>query len=349
LQVAGALAILGLLGAGAALLAFQWWAHRDAGDPDRPVVEAFEVRKGDSLRTIAERLEKQEIAGPAPLMIALGLKQKADRRLVQGRYQFHRGAPPAAILDRLTLGPDIPTARVTIPEGWAMRRVADRLAAVGVIEDVEAFLALARDPAFLETLRIPGESAEGYLFPDTYFFETPTAPDVVLRRLVERFREVIAALSLEPGIKSPHAHGLTFAESVVLASIIEREVRDPSEMPLVSAVFHNRLRRGMRLDSCATVRHAIDKWDAPLTLSDLRAESPFNTYTRRGLPPAPICNPGRVALDAAFRPVESDNLYFVYRGDGRHAFSKTLREHEALRRQYRDAWALSASRQADGE
>ena len=202
------------------------------------------------------------------------------------------------------------------------------------------------DATFLKSVGIDADSAEGFLFPDTYRFEKPTAPADVVRRMVARFNEVIAGLGLKPGLNSPHSHGLMFRDFVTLASIVEREARDPEEMPAISAVFHNRLKRGMRLDSCATVRYALDQWNAPLRLSDLKTESPYNTYTHQGLPPGPICNPGRAALNAAFRPAKSGFLYYVYRGDGKHAFSKTLREHERLSRKYRDAWAFSASRDA---
>jgi len=208
---------------------------------------------------------------------------------------------------------------------------------------------------------IPAPQADGFLFPDTYFL--PPADDgrdssagedasaqaphrspeeAVIRQLAARFEEVIAALGLRPGLNSPHAYPLSCLESVILASIVEREAADPAEMPLIAAVYHNRLRRKMRLESCATVRYALDKWDAPLTREDLQVDSPFNTYLCAGLPPAPICNPGRAALEAAFRPASSDCLYYVYKGNGHHAFSTTLREHERLRAEYKDAWESSA-------
>jgi UPF0755 protein len=160
--------------------------------------------------------------------------------------------------------------------------------------------------------------------------------------MTARFRKVIEELGLLPGVNSPYAVPLSCADSVVLASIIEREARDPAETALISSVYHNRLRQNMRLDSCATVRFALNQWSAPLTLDDLKIVSPYNTYLHKGLPPGPICNPGRGALEAAFRPAESDYLFYVYKGDGHHAFSRTLAEHEAATKQYKDSWGYSA-------
>lgn len=342
LQVLGvaflALALVALGGAAA----FRWWARRDSRTPGPSRTVLVEVRKGDSLRTVARRIEEAGVAGPEPLLVALALLEKADRRLLPGRYALERGMPPRDVLRRLTHGPDIPTAQVTIPEGWTCARIAQRLAEARVAADTERFLALCADPPTLEALEIPAQHAQGYLFPDTYRFEIPTDPPEALARLARRFRQVLDELGLQPGINSPHAYGLTLHQSVTLASIVEREARHADEMPAIAAVFHNRLRRGMRLDSCATVRYALGKWNAPLTRSDLDTDSPYNTYKIKGLPPGPICNPGRAAIESAFRPADSKYLYYVYKGNGRHAFSTSLRQHEALRRKYRDAWAFSA-------
>jgi UPF0755 protein len=358
----GVLFLLLLLGAALAVAGFHWWAHRDrraSAEAEAPVV--VEIRRGDSLPTIARRLEEAGVAGPAPLTMTLALWRRVERKLQAGHYVFTRGAPPVEVLEALAIGPAVHSVRVTLPEGWTARQMAERLARRGVIGDPERFLALCADPAFVQSIGVPAPQADGFLFPDTYLFpaadgardprvgrdrsaEVPrrNPEETVIRQLAGRFEEVIAALGLKPGLNSPHAYPLSCLESVILASIVEREASDPAEMPLIAAVFHNRLRRKTRLESCATVRYALDKWDAPLTLEDLQVDSPFNTYLHMALPPAPICNPGRAALEAAFRPASSDYLYYVYKGNGHHAFSTTLQEHERLRAEYRDAWESSA-------
>jgi UPF0755 protein len=284
------------------------------------------------------------VTRPPALTTALAVYLRVDRSLRPGRYAFVPGTPPVLVLETLTRGPNVRPIRVTLPEGWIAGQIARRLEERGVIEDAKRFLRLCNDPTFLDTLDLPTSSAEGFLFPDTYLFEPLTDEREVIRLMVSRFEEVIRSLGLRPGLNSPRAYGLNFLESATLASIIEREAADPNEMPLIGSVYHNRLRRKMRLESCATVRHALDKWHAPLTISDLKVESPFNTYLVRGLPPTPICNPGRAALDAAFRPAKSDFLYYVYRGDSTHTFSRTLKEHQRARRKHREAWKFSAER-----
>ena len=142
LQLLGAAFLFAVLLAVASVFGFLWWASRDTRTPGAPVVEIVEVRKGDSLRRIAERLEKQGIASPAPLVMLLALKEKTDRRLMPGRYAIQPGTPPREVLGMLARGPDIPTVRVTLPEGWTTKHMAERLAAQGAIANAEAFLAL---------------------------------------------------------------------------------------------------------------------------------------------------------------------------------------------------------------
>ncbi|MBN1866252.1 endolytic transglycosylase MltG [Candidatus Sumerlaeota bacterium] len=346
LQALGVLFLLALLcGVGAGGWFF-YWMHRPQS-ADRAEAARVELRKGDSVRTIARRLREGGVVDSETLFLAAAVWRRADRRLKAGEYAFAPGLAPNDVIDLLVKGPDILSVKVTFPEGWTASRMAQRLAEKGAIVSAERLEALCGDAEFLSSLGVPDTQAEGYLFPDTYVFVQPTDEKEAIQRLVRRQGEIVRSLGLRPGLNSADAAPLTFRQGVILASIVEREVSDPEEMSLVSSVFHNRLKRGMKLDSCATVRHALNKWDAPLTLSDLKCDSPYNTYARAGLPPTPICNPGRAALDAAFRPARSDYLYYVYRGDGRHAFSKTLREHLAARKRYKEAWGKSASRERD--
>ncbi|MFP4381848.1 MAG: endolytic transglycosylase MltG [Candidatus Sumerlaeia bacterium] len=340
----GFLFLLMVLSVAGALVWFEWWAGQ--GRDGSPEMVEFEIERGDSFRRIARRLEQDGLVEPDWALVLLAYRLGVERQVQAGQYRFS-GESPREILQALVRGQKGPSKRLTFPEGWTVGQMAQRLQEAGVIGDGGRFLALCGDRAFLESIDIPADSAEGFLFPDTYEFALPTDEAEAIKRLALRLEAVIDSLDILPGINSPHAHPLNFYDSITLASIIEREARGPDEMRKIASVFHNRLKRGMRLDSCATVRYALNQWTAPLRLSDLDVESPYNTYRRKGLPPGPICNPGHAAIDAAFRPEDTDFLYYVYKGQGRHAFSKSLSEHNRLKRQYKNAWKFSASRDGD--
>lgn len=355
LQVLGLLMLAAIVAAAVGVAGFWWWAHHGSALAGEAHVVNFEVRAGDSLTTIARRLDQAGVARPWPCVAALALGLRLDRGIPPGHYALDPGLPPVEVLRHLAAARARPAreeVRVTLPEGWTTLQMADRLAQRGVIADRERFLTLCGDADFLHALGVPADDAQGYLFPDTYFFQPHTDEAEVVRRLVTQFRAVVLGtgtgqLGLLPGQNSPNAQPLTFAEAVTLASILEREARLAEEMPRIASVYHNRLAKKMNLESCATVRFALDKWRAPLTLADLKDESPYNTYRRAGLPPGPICNPGREALAAAFRPERTDFLFYVYRGDNHHEFTRTYEEHMAARQRFKDAWAQPIVRAAD--
>ena len=341
LQILGAIFLVLIVAALLLWGSFEWWARRDLRTGQAQPIHVV-VQKGDSFRMIALRLDRAALVRPETLTVMLALRLGTARRLQPGEYDFQPGTPPIQVLRTLARGPDVLPLRLTFPEGWTAIQIAERLAAQKAIRDKQRFLDLCSNKDLLRAAGLPVNNAEGFLFPDTYEFLRPTAEEEVIRRMTARFRKVIDELGLLPGLNSPDAFPLSGSDSVILASIIEREARDPAEMPMISSVYHNRLRQNMRLESCATVRFALNQWSAPLTLDDLKTDSPYNTYLQKGLPPRPICNPGRSALDAAFRPAQSDYLFYVYRGNGRHAFSRTLAEHEAATKQYKDSWGYSA-------
>ena len=182
---------------------------------------------------------------------------------------------------------------------------------------------VGHDPIFLRALEIPGASVEGYLFPDTYQFAKGVTPEEMLARMVAKMRA-----QLTPDIlKAAEDRGLNAHQLLTLASIIEREGVERSELPLISAVFWNRLKLDMPLQADPTVQYAVGKGRQVLTRADLQVDHPFNTYRRVGLPPGPIASPGRASLEAAVRPADADYLYFVSRNDGSHEFARTLDEH----------------------
>jgi UPF0755 protein len=205
----------------------------------------------------------------------------------------------------------------------------------GIIQDAglgraDELLALMRDPAYAREQGVPGENLEGYLFPDTYTFTKGPKARAVVGAMVERFRQEWRRADAQrlPGVK------LGEREAVTLASIIEKETGQPDERPRISCVFHNRLRRGMRLQTDPTVMYATmlrngGRWSQNITRKDLEAPHPYNTYTTAGLPPGPIANPGAAALAAALHPSQCNDLFFVSRNDGTHVFCPDLRCHAA--------------------
>lgn len=209
--------------------------------------------------------------------------------------------------------------KVTIPEGFNSRQVAEVLASHNVVQR-DRFLQLVQQ-----------QKLEGYLFPDTYFFEANTPEEKVIERLTAQFnRHFTPAMD-----ERCRELGFTRHQAVTLASIIEREAARAEERPLISGVFHNRLKKHWYLESCATVEYALGEHKAKLTLKDLRLKSPYNTYRTFGLPPGPICNPGAPSLDAALNPAKTDAMFFVVKGGGSHSFSRYFNEHLKNKRQNR--------------
>jgi UPF0755 protein len=278
------------------------------------------ISAGSDLRQIARTLaDAGVIASPRAFVLAARIGG-LDRRLHPGDYRFDPGMSLPSLLSALLEGRGR-TAVVTIPEGWRLEQIADRLAASGVCGR-EDFLAAARNPALLSGLAIPGPSAEGFLFPETYTLPLPADAAEVIRAMHRQFDKVWGELT--PGLPASAPQQLA---TVTLASIVERETAAPGERPLVAAVFLNRLRLGMPLQADPTVIYGIDGFDGNIRRRDLKAPNPYNTYLIRGLPPGPIASPGRESLAAVLSPAPVDFLYFVARNDGTHQFSRSLDEH----------------------
>lgn len=278
------------------------------------------IPAGADLRQIARTLVDAGVVTSQGAFVLAARIAGYDRRLHPGDYQFEPGLSFPALLHALRDGRGR-TAAVTIPEGWRLESIAERLENSGVCGR-EVFLAAARDPALLAELSIPGPSAEGFLFPETYALRLPSAPADVIRAMHRQFEKVWGELSA--GDQPP---ALSQLDAVTLASIVERETAAPGERTLVAAVFLNRLRLGMPLQADPTVIYGLDAFDGNIRRRDLAAANPYNTYVIRGLPPGPIASPGRAALAAVLNPAAVDFLYFVARNDGTHQFSRSLAEH----------------------
>jgi UPF0755 protein len=213
---------------------------------------------------------------------------------------------------------------VTIPEGLIIEETASRLSQFCGIDSAE-LVALAHDARFVNGLGVGASSLEGYLFPDTYQFAWGTEPRVALEAMVQRFFTVFLRLDTNSIISGKY----TRHQIVIIASIVQREIGVEKEAPRVAGVFLRRLKIGMSLGADPTVRYALRKFCEPLTVSDLKTPSPYNTRVYRGLPPGPICNPGYSALQGTLFPLETDDLYFVAKGDNskEHHFTRTYSDH----------------------
>ncbi len=264
--------------------------------------------RGSSLRSISKILADHQLI-PDPLLFEiLARLQRKGNRLKAGEYEFSAGLTPLQIMDKMVKG-EVKLYSLTIPEGWNLKEIEKLFVEKGLLssEDQTPFTS----------------NLEGYLFPDTYLYERRhTAKDLVAMMKDLFQKKITDALMEQAKIK-----GFSLHEWVTLASIIEKETAIADERGLIASVFINRLNRGMPLQTDPSVIYGIVNFDGNLTRRHLETDTPYNTYTRTGLPPGPICSPGLESLMAVLNPVQNDFLYFVAKGDGTHYFSRTLEEH----------------------
>ncbi len=311
-----------------ALVAFSYLSNRPVSR-DAPEL-LFTVSRGASAYSITANLAEKSLVRSrfftyyATRFFSFSLKA--------GTYRLSSSMSTLAILHYIADGKQEYT-RVTIPEGLSLVKTARHLENTGIVS-AAAFLASARDPAVLSAHGISGKTAEGFLFPDTYFFSQGMDADELVGTMVDTFFTRIADLDNVPTDPSK------LFDKVVLASIIEREYRVAAEAPLIASVFANRIRIGMGLQSCATIEYIITEIQnkphpGRLLVSDLSIPSDYNTYVWAGLPPGPISSPGLVALKAAFSPADTKYLYFRLTDTeaGTHSFTRSLDEHVQAGRQ----------------
>jgi UPF0755 protein len=298
-----------------------------------------EIPEGAGLRQVAVLLSENGLIAEKLPFVIVGKLTLAERRLQAGEYAFHTRMSPHEILQMLTSG-EVLKHEVTLPEGMTVAQIARLLDDQGLIA-YEAFMRPAQDPQWIRSLGIEAASLEGYLYPETYYFSKRAGAEKIIRAMVEMFNRIYAP-DLE---ERARALSMTRAQVVTLASIIEKETSVDSERPLISAVFHNRIKKKMPLQSDPTVIYALPNFNGNLTRKNLRIASPYNTYRINGLPPGPIANPGRASLIAALYPAPVNYLYFVSKNDGSHHFSSTLAEHNRAVKKYQKR---SASRAMGG-
>jgi UPF0755 protein len=282
------------------------------------------VQRGQSLMSVADEMKRVGLLHSTVGFHVLARLMRLDRSIKAGQYSFRLGTTVPELLrlfSRGMSGMDF----VTIPEGLTLTEVS-LLVSNHLGVPVAAFDSLAHDRAFLDSLGIGAPSLEGYLAPDTYEFLPGTAPEVAFRTMVRRTQSVLEQAAAG---RDSLPLGLSLHQLLILASIVEAEAEHDDERPRIARVYLNRLQKGMRLQADPTVGYALGRGPrVRLYLRDLTTTSPYNTYLHEGLPPGPICNPGRASIVAVMDPTDGvRDLYFVARGDGRHVFAETYRQH----------------------
>ena len=293
-----------------------------------------EITPGMGTQGIATQLERAGVIrnryGFELLRI---LHLRGGGSLKAGEYRFNHPAPATEVYDRIARG-DVYTIALTIPEGYNIFDIAQAVEAAGLGKR-DAFLEAERSQKELVADLSPNAaSLEGFLFPDTYRFQRKATPVQILSAMVRRFRQVAAQIGLGNGGEGSVGH------TVLMASLVEKEVSVDAERPLVAGVFRNRLAQGIPLATDPTVIYAAllaGQWRGTIYASDLKFDSPYNTYRHAGLPPGPICNPGIAALKAAMSPAKTDYLYFVADAQGHSRFASSLEEHSRNVQAYRKA------------
>lgn len=288
----------------------------------------FTVYPGQSLRVTSEKLaQKNLITHPSKFKLIAKIKGK-DKSIKAGEYTLNNQMSPNEILDTLISG-KVKLYKFTVPEGYNIRQIAEVVEKKGMGKK-EKFIAATENPLVLKELGINTKTLEGYLFPDTYHFPKGVSENTIVKTMVKRLKQVFTP-ELE---RRARRLGFTMHQVLTLASIIEKETGAPFERPLISSVFHNRLKKGMRLETDPTVIYGIKNFNGNITKKDLRTPTPYNTYRIKGLPPGPIANPGFDSIEAALYPETTKYLYFVSKKDSTHQFSTNIKDHNKAVRKY---------------
>lgn len=288
----------------------------------------FVIQSGQSLSAIANALESEKIITNRRIFKFYARYKGLGEKLQAGEYVLSGSRSPKDILDILLRG-KVKLYKITIPEGLNIIETSGIVETAGFCNK-ETFVSLCNDLKFIRSLGIQAGTLEGYLFPDTYFFPKHSDCQIIIKSMVRHFHQIFTTEWRERANKL----GFSVFEIVTLASIIEKETGDASERPVISSVFHNRMKKNMRLESDPTVIYGIKNFDGNIKKKHLRIKTPYNTYQIKGLPLGPIANPGEKALEAALYPDRTSFLFFVSKKDTTHHFSKTVQEHNRAVRKY---------------
>jgi UPF0755 protein len=334
LKALGALLLLALLVAGG-VAGWAWMQAQDflEATPSAAHEERIiEIPRGSGPQTIASLLQGEGVVTDAERFTLFLRVRKATPKLRAGEYRFWTDQTPDEVLDVLLHAAEV-TYAVTLAPGLRIEEMAGRVEAAGR-GSAARYVELARDPDFIAGLDLPleqdPENLEGILMPETYSFAREADEEDVVRAQVDRF----VAIWDEARLARAAEIGMSPYEVVVLASVVEKETAAPAERPLIAGVFHNRLRKGMRLESDPTIIYGLTNYDGNIRRSDIRRPHRWNTYVIPALPPTPIAGPGVEAIDAVLHPESTKAIFFVSRNDGTHHFSETYAEHARMVRKY---------------
>jgi len=318
-----------LISALAVLIHYSYTPINPYGNKDAMVI--VDIPTGSSFVKVTEILNKAGLIKSRYLFYYLALTKRAFRSIHAGEYEFSDSMTPGEVLDKLLSG-DIKRYRTTIPEDLTIKEIAERLMKDRLIVEKE-FMELAYDRDFLNTLGIKAKSIEGYLFPNTYDFDRSMSTRQIMKIMHSQFLKRVTPEMVK---KAKELGLVDLNQFVTFASIVGKESGNQPEKKTISAVFHNRLKKRMPLQSDPTAVYDLEDFSGKIRRSHLKRKSPYNTYIVRGLPPGPIANPGIDSLNAALNPEQVNYLYFVSKKDGTHYFSASLDMHNQAAKQYRD-------------
>ena len=302
------------------------YANRPAKPGAKPFI--FAVGQGEGFGTVTRNLHARGLFDQPDKFKLLARFKGYDKKIRAGEYELSAAMSPRQILEKLVSG-KVRLYRLTIPEGYTLKQIAAAVEKAGLCPAPE-FSRVAIDPAMISGAGVSAHSLEGYLYPDTYLFPRGVTGLDIVRAMTSRFNRIF-----KPEWKTRAVElKMSVHEIVTLASIIEKETGAAFERPLISSVFHNRLKKKMRLETDPTVIYGIPNFNGNLTRKDLVTPTAYNTYVIKGLPPGPIANPGAKALEAALYPAETKYLFFVSKKDTTHQFSTNIKDHNKAVRKY---------------
>ena len=298
--------------------------------PQSDIDDAFSISisKGSTLIDISTELHSKKVIKNRSSFILAVKMLGYEKDIPAGKFNIDNVSTNYSLVNKLINSVNV-SKKVTILEGWSINEIAEKLHSSLKI-DKKSFLNASKNKALLNKWDIKSTSFEGYLFPNTYQFAEDVSPIKIIDKMVSEYKKNVTKKMYDRMSKI----NLNENEVLTLASIIEGEAIYDSERPRISGVYHNRLKKGMRLQADPTIQYIIDDSPRRLLNKDLKIKSPYNTYLNHGLPPSPINNPGLESIKAALYPEEIDFLYFVAKGDGYHTFSKTEKEHNKAKRAF---------------
>jgi len=305
------------------------------GTAENADIKEIVIPKGSSVRSVSRILEEEGMVKDRRVFEIYCILNKMTERLKAGKYSIDNSLDVPGIVEVIVSGKAlIDTVKFTIPEGYSLVQIMEKLKGLGVVspESIQAALETEiYDYDFISQIPDREKKLEGYLFPDTYEIYKETSAEAIVDKLLSRFNNIFTK---EYKNRAKELN-MTIDQVVTLASIIEREAKLDSERKTISAVFHNRLKKKMLLQSCATIQYILKEQKEELTYKDLEIESPYNTYKHIGLPPGPIASPGLKAIEAALYPENTDYLYFFTKDDSSHVFSRTYNEHISAQNKFK--------------